>query len=94
MESQKSPAQRVCWGEEEQWNEQVSACLGGNKGYGTCADKNQEKDQKLFLPAEPTNPRGTPAVLPAHEEKRAKGTSETLRSWCGGPLRDKVRQRI
>ena len=44
----QSPAQRVCWGEEEQRNERVFALLGGNEGYGACDDEEQEKALTLL----------------------------------------------
>ena len=41
--SHRSPAKRVRWEEEEQWNERVFALLGENEGYGTCDDEKQDK---------------------------------------------------
>ena len=39
----------VRWGEEEQWNERVSALPGGNERYGACDDDKQEKDTTLLV---------------------------------------------
>lgn len=41
----QNPAQRFCWGEEEQRNERIFALLGGNEGYGACDDEKQEKGE-------------------------------------------------
>ena len=42
--SRRSPAKRVRWEEEEQWNERVFALLGENEGYEACDDEKQDKD--------------------------------------------------
>ena len=45
MGPRQNPAQRFCWGEEEQRNERVFTLLGGNEGYGACDDEKQEKGE-------------------------------------------------